>query len=228
MCVERGLLSCMCTVPAAGPAAWAHTYSTAAPCCLQLYFWQSIHAPLLPTCHPWLLTACSYRWATGRWVTCSTDRHAACPLHCPPCRYAPAQNCSAAERYPGMWEVPLWVLAAKGMYSMDYGDTTNSVYDVLKVSGWIWAWLGLYDVLQGGGKRLVLGLCRVLRNGGVTGCERAACCCNQSCSGVLCFTHPSLFAHPALPLPRPSRQANFDAAYGGNRAPLPCLSTRLG
>ncbi|KAI7844071.1 hypothetical protein COHA_002215 [Chlorella ohadii] len=46
--------------------------------------------------------------------------------------YAPAQNCSAAERYPGMWEVPLWVLAAKGMYSMDYGDTTNSVYDVLK------------------------------------------------------------------------------------------------
>ncbi len=42
-----------------------------------------------------------------------------------------------------MWEVPLWVLTAKGMYSMDYGDATNSVYDVLKVwrwgaSGWVW------------------------------------------------------------------------------------------
>lgn len=66
-----------------------------------------------------------------------------CFLHRPARRYAPTQNCSTAERYPGMWEVPLWVLTAKGMYSMDYGDATNSVYDVLKVwrwgaSGWVW------------------------------------------------------------------------------------------
>lgn len=38
-----------------------------------------------------------------------------------------------------MWEVPLWVLAAKGLYSMDYAsDGAFSVYDVLKVSGLKW------------------------------------------------------------------------------------------
>ncbi|KAI7841427.1 hypothetical protein COHA_004822 [Chlorella ohadii] len=48
--------------------------------------------------------------------------------------YGNTQNCTTSERYPGMWEVPLWVLAAKGLYSMDYGDATNSVYDVLKAN----------------------------------------------------------------------------------------------
>jgi hypothetical protein len=44
------------------------------------------------------------------------------------------ENCTTSERYAGMWEVPLWVLAAKGLYSMDYGDASNSVYDVLKAN----------------------------------------------------------------------------------------------
>ncbi|PRW05840.1 hypothetical protein C2E21_9462 [Chlorella sorokiniana] len=57
--------------------------------------------------------------------------------------YGTTQNCTTSERYAGMWEVPLWVLAAKGLYSMDYGDASNSVYDVLKVGsegfGWDYA-----------------------------------------------------------------------------------------
>ena len=39
-----------------------------------------------------------------------------------------------------MWEVPLWVLAAKGLYSMDYGDATDSVYDVLRVGDRAGCW----------------------------------------------------------------------------------------
>ncbi|EFN52371.1 hypothetical protein CHLNCDRAFT_138801 [Chlorella variabilis] len=46
--------------------------------------------------------------------------------------FSPAQTCNSEERYPGMWEVPLYIMSGKGVYTMDYGsDNRHSLYDIL-------------------------------------------------------------------------------------------------
>lgn len=100
-------------------------------------------------CGWWVGARARLRAACGRDVL-RTQRRAACmqpqplplsPHELPPLaashtsRYAPEQTCNATERYPGMFEVPLWPLAAKGLYSMDCGaDGLFSVFDILKAN----------------------------------------------------------------------------------------------
>ena len=40
-----------------------------------------------------------------------------------PCRFDNIQQCSKDEKYPGLWQVPVWNLnALGGPYTMDYGE----------------------------------------------------------------------------------------------------------
>ncbi|PSC74020.1 polysaccharide deacetylase [Micractinium conductrix] len=48
--------------------------------------------------------------------------------------FAPAQNCTTTERYPGLFEVPVWDLDAIGDYAMDYGSASQPAFDVLKAN----------------------------------------------------------------------------------------------
>ncbi|KAL4421045.1 hypothetical protein ABPG77_007520 [Micractinium sp. CCAP 211/92] len=54
------------------------------------------------------------------------------------CSYFDTEQCSTSERWPGMWEVPVWWLTKDGTengtpYSMDYGDNTDA-YSLLKAN----------------------------------------------------------------------------------------------
>ena len=53
-------------------------------------------------------------------------------------RYAPSQQCQPSERWPGLFEVPVWDLTAQNMsdpQTMDYGDDgVNPVYDILRAN----------------------------------------------------------------------------------------------
>lgn len=52
-------------------------------------------------------------------------RFATCPLapSPPPSRFSSTQECSATERLPGFWQVPVWQLIGDDVpFSMDYGE----------------------------------------------------------------------------------------------------------
>ncbi|EFN52751.1 hypothetical protein CHLNCDRAFT_138342 [Chlorella variabilis] len=58
------------------------------------------------------------------------------PINCNVGIFSKFQKCSRTERYPGMWQVPLWELTAAGNYWMDYGrDGANGdVFNILKAN----------------------------------------------------------------------------------------------
>lgn len=54
------------------------------------------------------------------------------------CSYFETEECSTSERWPSMWQVPVWWLTQDGSedgepYSMDYGDGSDA-YDLLKAN----------------------------------------------------------------------------------------------